>query len=77
MCFSGIALVHKQLFKLLRGAALIVYGILAIIHAMVGLVVGIILSFVTGISWYIIVPISMVVAVLFVFANDDQYIPHD
>lgn len=68
---------HKQLFKLLQGVALVVYGIMAVIHAMVGLGIGIILSFVTGISWYIIVPISMVVAVLFVFANDDQYIPND
>ncbi|WDI44863.1 hypothetical protein [Bremerella sp. P1] len=61
----------KHLFNLLRGAALVVIAGLVAVHAAVGLVIGIVLTWVTGISWTIIVPISMAVAVLFVFGDDD------
>lgn len=68
---TGIAQVKKHLFNLLRGAALVVIAGLVAVHAAVGLVIGIVLTWVTGISWTIIVPISMAVAVLFVFGDDD------
>ncbi|QDU77952.1 hypothetical protein Pan97_50310 [Bremerella volcania] len=62
----------KHLFHLLRDAVLVVIGLLVAVHAAVGLAIGIILTWVTGISWYIIVPICMVVAMLFVFSNEDD-----
>jgi len=63
--------VKKLLLNLLSGIALVVFGYLAAVRAAVGLVVGIVLSWLTGISWVIIVPICMVVAVLSLFGDED------
>ncbi|MEW4563532.1 hypothetical protein AB1K70_13450 [Bremerella sp. JC770] len=61
----------KLLLNLLSGIALVVFGTMAVVRAALGLVVGIVLTWLTGISWVIIVPICMVVAVLTLFGDED------